>query len=501
MLKLNVDILYLIFKELQYNKNAFLSCLIVNKTWCKMIVPILWKDPWKYMNKEVYWKHLKSTKSKELLFNVIISHLLEESRNNLKNQGVNILTNVYQRPLFNYISFCKHLNLRILDEIITYNLDDNTIGFSTVRKEIINLFINENTRITHLIIPYQFDYQLHLIPGAKSCFSELEFFSCNMCINDDILFGLTEICQSIKELELFIEKDNNYGIVKLVESSKKLFNVRLIINGHSKNDSSLSFCKVLENSLIKHAITMQDFMITEEPTTKILSSFENLIRLELGYISNKSTWNCLENLSLPILQILKAKGVPIKVLTNIIKNTNGYLLEINIDEIFCNEIDNEKFIQIIYQKCLKLKYLKILVRSCNILEFEKLLINCQYLNGLYIIIKNDIWFDDSDHTFNWNLLFEALIKSSPNSLFKFKFYFDEAPDLKSLELFLDNWKGKRSMLLQTIQKIELFCAEFGIRHLDLIQEYKTKGIVKKYDHDDLNGDITFEDFEWIQKNI
>ncbi|GES77285.1 hypothetical protein GLOIN_2v1784962 [Rhizophagus clarus] len=111
-----------------------------------------------------------------------------------------------------------------------------------------------------------------------------------MCINDDILFGLTEICQSIKELELFIEKDNNYGIVKLVESSKKLFNVRLIINGHSKNDSSLSFCKVLENSLIKHAITMQDFVITEQPTIKILSSFKNLIRLELGYISNKSTW-------------------------------------------------------------------------------------------------------------------------------------------------------------------------------------------------------------------
>ncbi|GBB88548.1 hypothetical protein RclHR1_15090007 [Rhizophagus clarus] len=491
MFKLNGDILYLIFKELQDNKKTFLSCLTVNKTWCELIIPILWKDPWKYLKRE------------KLLLNVIILHLSEESRNNLKNKGFNILTNVYQRPLFNYISFCRHLSLFCLNDLISAinDINNNTDVFSTVRKEIINLFINENTRITHLDIPYQFDYQLHLIPGAKSCFSELEFLSCNTCINDDILFGLTEICQSIKELELFIGKDNNYGIAKLVESSKKLFNVRLIINGHLKNDSSLSFCKVLENSFIKHAITIQDFMITEEPTTKILSSFENLIRLELGYISNKSTWNCLENLSLPLLQTLKAERVSIKVLTSLIESTKGYLNEINIDYIFHNENDNEKIIQAIYQKCPNLKYLKLMVRSCNILEFEKLLINCQYLNGLYIIIENDIWFDDGDHTFNWNLLFEALIRSSPINLFKFKFYFYEAPKLKSLELFFDNWKGKRSMLLQTIQDCDWgVCFEFGMIYFELIKEYKAQGIVKKYNHSNLlDESIFFEDFEWIQE--
>ncbi|GES77286.1 hypothetical protein GLOIN_2v1784964 [Rhizophagus clarus] len=93
-----------------------------------------------------------------------------------------------------------------------------------------------------------------------------------------------------------------------------------------------------------------------------------------------------------------------------------------------------------------------MVRSCNILEFEKLLINCQYLNGLYIIIENNIWFDDGDHTFNWNLLFEALIRSSPIDLFKFKFYFYDALKLESLKLFLDNWKEelKHGELLKSI---------------------------------------------------
>src|SRR5581483_2929265 len=100
MFKLNEDILYLIFKELQVNRyddeNLF-SCLTVNKTWCEAIIPILWRNPWKYL------------KRKKLLINLIISHLSDESRNNLKNQGIDFLTNSYQKPLFDYISFCRHL--------------------------------------------------------------------------------------------------------------------------------------------------------------------------------------------------------------------------------------------------------------------------------------------------------------------------------------------------------------------------------------------------------
>src|SRR5581483_4082830 len=101
--------------------------------------------------------------------------------------------------------------------------------FSIIKKEIFNLFINENTRFSHLYIPYQFDYQIHLIPGAKHCFSELEFLSCSTCINDNALIGLTEICKSIKEVELIIERDNNnHGIVKLIETQKRLFNICLL---------------------------------------------------------------------------------------------------------------------------------------------------------------------------------------------------------------------------------------------------------------------------------
>src|SRR5438045_3088019 len=100
MPKLNKDVLSLILKELQSDKESLLSCLLVNKSWCEIIVPILWKNPWIYLRNLNY----------ELLFNLIISYLSNETKEYLRIQGYN-LPEVRQKPLFNYIGFCRHLKL------------------------------------------------------------------------------------------------------------------------------------------------------------------------------------------------------------------------------------------------------------------------------------------------------------------------------------------------------------------------------------------------------
>src|ERR1700723_174108 len=103
---LNIDFFYLILKEFQDDLKTLYSCLLVNKTWCKIIIPILWKDPWKFLK----WRNV----NKEFLLNAIILQLSDESRNNLKSLGIYFLENSYQKPLFDYISFCKHLNFDII---------------------------------------------------------------------------------------------------------------------------------------------------------------------------------------------------------------------------------------------------------------------------------------------------------------------------------------------------------------------------------------------------
>src|SRR2546423_6069047 len=104
MSKLNKDVLFLIFKELQDDKNSLHSCLLVDKTWCEITIPILWKNPFKFR---------LTNNTKNVLFNVILLHLSKESKENLKNQEIDLFTETRQQPLFNYISFCKYLDLYI----------------------------------------------------------------------------------------------------------------------------------------------------------------------------------------------------------------------------------------------------------------------------------------------------------------------------------------------------------------------------------------------------
>ncbi|GBC31153.2 hypothetical protein GLOIN_2v1788894 [Rhizophagus irregularis DAOM 181602=DAOM 197198] len=332
MSKLYVDVLHLIFEKFQGDKDdkkSLISCLSVNITWCELIVPILWKNPWEY---------LKIGKEK-ILLKVIISHFSDELRNNL-SQDNEFLIDSYKRPLFNYISFWRHLNLERIERMFNAH-----IHFKEIKNDLLNLFINNNTKFTHLYIYQQFNRQIHLIPESKQCFSDIKFLSCNASIDDYVLIGLIEI-----------------------------------------NDESMeSFCNILENSLINHSNTIKYFKLTKQPITKILSHLINLKILELDGSFQDMAWDRIENLSLPYLQILKAKSIPIKYLTNLIENTNGYLIEIKIDYIGHDEINNKRIIKAIYQNCPNLQYLNLMFRKIEykhpmLLKFFRMKIVSEYVD-------------------------------------------------------------------------------------------------------------------------
>ncbi|CAB5303512.1 unnamed protein product [Rhizophagus irregularis] len=275
----------------------------------------------------------------------------------------------------------------------------------------------------------------------------------------------------------------NYGIIKLIENQNKLFKIHFIIK-YSINDDS--FWKVFENSLIKHSNTIKYFKLTEKFMER---TFQRICILELGgNFRNMKLDHSRENLSLPFLRILKANDVPVNFLTNLIESSNGYLVEINIcyiNNLLIQKFDNNKIIQTIYKNCSNLKYLRLLCKSSNILELKNLLINCQYLDGLYV--------DTNFGSMNWKDLFIILTESSPISLFKFKFHFSyELPNLEYFKLFFDNWKGRNPMLLQFL-KTGRMIKEYN----DLIEKYKSEGIIKKFDYEEYSGDY-FDDFEWIK---
>ena len=40
--------LFLIFEEFQDDSQSLFSFLMVDRLWCETVIPILWKNPWKY---------------------------------------------------------------------------------------------------------------------------------------------------------------------------------------------------------------------------------------------------------------------------------------------------------------------------------------------------------------------------------------------------------------------------------------------------------------------
>ncbi|GBB83142.1 hypothetical protein RclHR1_00010024 [Rhizophagus clarus] len=472
MVELNMDIIYLILKELKNNKKAFCSCLLVNKSWSKIIIPFLWKNPWKYLEK---------AENEKLFLNVIISHLSDDSRDKLI-QHTNFLKSSYRKPLFDYISFCKHLNLNETERIVKTIVNEKK-EIPIIINILLNLFINENRNYTHLYIPRQFDYKIHLIPGAKDCFAELQSLCCHTFINDYIFIGLAEIFKSIKELSLFIGfLDYNYGIIKLIENQKNLIDIRLIYY-YLRVDEI--FFKIIDSNNLQKV-----FKLNKRLITGVVSFFVNLKCLELNDTLRYMPWDGLENSSLPFLQVLRATGIPVKVLTSLIENTNGLLNEIKIEDVVYDDINNKIFIQAIYKNCPNLKYLKLLVKNCNILELEILLIKCQYLNGLFLLFDSQEFSDNQRN--NYDDLFKILTKSSPTNLFKFKFGFNFSFNFNfksdSLKLFFDNWKGRHPMLLQ-------FPSDDYYDSYNIMEKYKAEGIIKRYD-----DKTYYEDFEWIEKN-
>src|SRR5436190_7101633 len=98
MIKLNIDCLKLIFDELKEDGNSLYSCLLVNKEWCNVVVPILWKN------------HSEEglEKKQKKFFNTILSCLPSTSKKLLFDNDIKLPSTILLKPtLFNYISFCK----------------------------------------------------------------------------------------------------------------------------------------------------------------------------------------------------------------------------------------------------------------------------------------------------------------------------------------------------------------------------------------------------------
>ncbi|KAF0522644.1 f-box domain-containing protein [Gigaspora margarita] len=89
-----------IFKNFSNNYRTLFSCLLVSRHWCRIIIPILWSEPTKYVDDlrliRIYLLTLNAEEQSLLLpYNIILPN--------------------YQRPLFEYSSFATYVSFHLAD--------------------------------------------------------------------------------------------------------------------------------------------------------------------------------------------------------------------------------------------------------------------------------------------------------------------------------------------------------------------------------------------------
>ena len=134
MSKLNKDTLFLIFEELQDDSKFLFSCLMVNRLWSETVIPILWRNPWNY-------KGIKYS-NKNYLFTIIAYYLPNDFKEFLTRQGTQLPLISYKSLLFDYLSFCKSINVNTINSIISTGSSSPYNQF-LFQQEFYNLFMKK----------------------------------------------------------------------------------------------------------------------------------------------------------------------------------------------------------------------------------------------------------------------------------------------------------------------------------------------------------------------
>jgi hypothetical protein len=456
MSKLNRDILNQIFQDLndlintnpnnvkKYKKSLH-SCLLVNKLWCEIMIPILWSYPYNYVYK------------KDSLFNIFISHLSDDSIKFLKDENI-IEENFQKRKLsFNYVIFCKYLNY--IDKIFPKRS-------KLLKKEIYKLFISECQTIKCLSSD-MLHYPIYKYPEANISLLNLFELDC-FTTNQNFYHELAQICRSIEKIYIRITKDELYGIAELIEMQKQIKYI-YILEEYGECNRIIQALEKHENSIVYLNVNMN--------TSFLHFSFSKLINLQfLRILNNNILNNNMQELSRKFekyimevgyykLQILELICIPLHVAINIIQNTNGNLYKIKIRLSCCDQA--KEYNQTIHKYCSNIKYTTIFLnRDGTLEELKNIFIKCQYLEAIdideYILYK---YLDK---------FLDLLIELAPLTLYKIHIR-NESQDfnIETLKLFFNNWNCK--------SKKTLHLYYHTIEWHEFIEKHKTK-IVIEYDY-------------------
>ncbi|CAB4381694.1 unnamed protein product [Rhizophagus irregularis] len=372
MLQFPIDCLNDIIEYLEDDSNTLYSCLLVNRSWCKISV-------------RIYWRYIRN-------LSTLISCLPNDSKEILYNNGISISTS--KTPVFNYASFCKYLEVRKvikdiehflrIQDISVQNLNDITI---IVLQEIFKLLMCQTSSLRELryTLTNLTSITFTSYPGARECLKNLSTLSCSSNIHPEFFYKLSKICQtSIHTLSIILNELISNGLADLISSLQNLRHLKVYQHKYGVDLTDINtLISKFPNSLITFSIYrgMECFFKAVIPLS-FIARFTNLQELVFIFSSNESYegFNKLQYVVFPQLQNLKfyVECPENELLIKFLEN-NGK----NLKEFYVKSNDNSLNLAIV-KFCPNLRNLTIRIEDNELEILETILISCKYLESIRI---------------------------------------------------------------------------------------------------------------------
>ncbi|GBB99206.1 hypothetical protein RclHR1_03450001 [Rhizophagus clarus] len=471
MIKINVDCLSFIFNELQTNKTYLHSCLLVNKKWCHLIVPILWEShPWNINNK----------KSKEKLFNIILSCLSFTSRQLLFDNNIKLPSTILSKtPSFNYVSYCKFLKSKIIKEIIEMVSGKVFVTgkygkYEYLEQELYKLYISQCKNIKGF--SWQTSQPLLSFPGASICFSQLYSLSINEIdkVDTDSLYKMSRICKDLNILIIHgYSQEKIPGLISLIDAQRKLKSVSFefrIKQGPT--------CKELSEALARKGNTINKLNLRSVKIIppSFLTSLTNLKTISIynDYDSDVSTREEFQNYlaisEFPELQILCINGLScFKESATLVEKTRGNISHVNIYTSDSVAENTGMLIKAIANNCPNIEQLSTYLIPEDFDHVRSLLLNCK--NIIYLGLNSLEYFTDMDENYDvGDELLNILTKFSPKSLTKMVIGAGWKYSVDAFERYFESCRER---------KLYYFGISYNIDNINYITD-EHEIIIKKY---------------------
>ncbi|GBB86798.1 hypothetical protein RclHR1_13210005 [Rhizophagus clarus] len=310
-----------IMQYFRYDCKTLHSCILVNRLWCHLAIPLLWEDPFTI-------KVLKNYN-----FIDIYLHNLNDDDKAKLNEYVTPNNLFPSNTLFNYPSFIQHLDtnkvrVSIYNWITANATSKNKSQHSSYSMQNTNLSYKQMSDFTKLI------YRLLFLKFIKNEVNLLSF-KITMIIDEDFEY-FDEIFELILQNPNFIYNIKDF----ILDFDNTTYNVTKFIEFLCSNCNSIS-------SLYFLLPTYYDNYLIEKNLSQLIQSQEGLKKISLGYnkfplyhllLSLKNP-NCSNTLNTIIFYHVDFKNI---VILSEVFNQLNVLESIHI--VYCRTLDS-KFIQ------------------------------------------------------------------------------------------------------------------------------------------------------------